>query len=166
MFGDGMFGKMNFVHFGGHRHCVVDVLWRTIKQKEYQGQVLAIRIDEFLTSRVNKNVCREYNIRSSFQLTMSVWICSIYDTRALNRVRTADNIGHHGIQSRNNCGILWQRDVNTGNNMFGITMILWRNDTRPLPFQRTPTAQPATTIITTTTNIAAQMLFHCAGEID
>jgi hypothetical protein len=34
IFGDGMFGKKNLVHFGGHRHGVVDVLWRTLKQKK------------------------------------------------------------------------------------------------------------------------------------
>lgn len=60
IFGDGMFGKKNFVHFGGHRHGVVDVLWRTLKQKEYQGQVVAITIDEFLTSQVSTNVCRQF----------------------------------------------------------------------------------------------------------
>jgi hypothetical protein len=53
IFGDGMFGKKNLVHLGGHRHGVVGVLWRKLKQKEYQGQVVAIRIDEFLTSQVS-----------------------------------------------------------------------------------------------------------------
>jgi hypothetical protein len=56
IFGDSMFGKNNSVHFRGHKHGVADVLWRVLKQKEKQGQVVAIKIDEFLTSQVGTKV--------------------------------------------------------------------------------------------------------------
>jgi hypothetical protein len=71
IFGDGMFGKKNSVHIRGHKHGVVDVLWKVLKQKEKQGQIVAIKIDEFLTSQVSIEVLDNF-IRSSFQLTTSV----------------------------------------------------------------------------------------------
>lgn len=56
-FGDAMFGKKNAVHFSGHRHGLVDVLWRTLKRRERQGQLIAITLDEYLSSQVSTNVC-------------------------------------------------------------------------------------------------------------
>jgi hypothetical protein len=47
-----MFGRKNAVHFSGHRHGLVDVLWKVMKRQECQGHLLAITIDEHFKSQV------------------------------------------------------------------------------------------------------------------
>jgi hypothetical protein len=46
-----MFGK-DGIHPRGKRAGVVNVLWRTLKRRERQGHVVAITVDEYLTSQV------------------------------------------------------------------------------------------------------------------
>ena len=72
IFGNAMFGtKKNSVHFSGHRHGLVDVLWRTIKKRERQGHIIAIEINEYLTSQVRAHICLQAQL-------ISIYIDTIY----------------------------------------------------------------------------------------
>lgn len=52
VFGRGMFGNGEN-RYRGHRKSPVNKFWSTLKQREARGEVLVIKVDEFLTSKVS-----------------------------------------------------------------------------------------------------------------
>ncbi|KAI9596177.1 hypothetical protein BDF19DRAFT_422178 [Syncephalis fuscata] len=50
VFGDAMFGKQNNV-YKGHRSAVVNRCWQMLKRRECRGDLVAIKIDEYLSSQ-------------------------------------------------------------------------------------------------------------------
>ncbi|ORE22441.1 hypothetical protein BCV71DRAFT_286484 [Rhizopus microsporus] len=92
-FGSGIFWKKS-MKFKGHRIRVTDVLYRALKRKEAQGDIIVVTVDEFRTSRV----CSSCN-----QI--------VFTTSLLN---------FHNIQSCSGCGLLWKRDINASKNIFKI----------------------------------------------
>lgn len=114
IFGDGMFGK-DSVKLKGNRTGVTGVLWRAIKKREREGDLLAITIDEFKTSRI-------------------CYKC--YDD-SLGKV---DNVRGVGVLGCKNCQTLWQRDVNAAKNMQLISSYIWNGLDRPIMFCRRSTA--------------------------
>jgi hypothetical protein len=46
-----MFGGKNSVPMAGKQHDIVDMIWREIKKRENAGELVAIPIDEYLSSR-------------------------------------------------------------------------------------------------------------------
>lgn len=111
IFGDGMFGK-DGVKIKGIRTGVVGKLWRCIKRREALGDLLAIPIDEYLTSQ----------------------ICSKCRTRTLN---SHSAVKGNSVQVCTTCSILFQRDVNAAKNMLWISLSTWNGDGRPEAYQRT-----------------------------
>lgn len=53
VFGDAMFGAKNTVHLKGKQVGLVNVLWRQLKKREKLGELVAIKIDEYLTSQAS-----------------------------------------------------------------------------------------------------------------
>ena len=51
VFGNAMFNK-DGVPMRGQRVGVTNILWKTLKRRERQGHLVAITIDEYLTSQV------------------------------------------------------------------------------------------------------------------
>jgi hypothetical protein len=51
VFGDAMFGKKNNTAIRGKQVGVVNILWKMLKRKERLGELVAITIDEYLTSQ-------------------------------------------------------------------------------------------------------------------
>ncbi|KAH8556370.1 hypothetical protein BGW37DRAFT_472249, partial [Umbelopsis sp. PMI_123] len=51
VFGSAMFNKVG-VPMRGQRVGVTNILWKTLKRRERQGHLVAIAIDEYLTSQV------------------------------------------------------------------------------------------------------------------
>ncbi|KAH8555769.1 hypothetical protein BGW37DRAFT_478482, partial [Umbelopsis sp. PMI_123] len=91
--GNAMFNKDD-VPMRGQRVGVTNILWKTLKRKERQGHLVAITIDEYLTSQ----------------------ICNHCRNRTLQKVKTADGVSHHSI-------LVWQSlDINAAKNMYGIAM--------------------------------------------
>jgi hypothetical protein len=55
-FGDAMFGgPRNSMKHQGKQSGLVDVLWRVLRRRENLGQLVAITVDEYLTSQVPTN---------------------------------------------------------------------------------------------------------------
>ncbi|KAH8548160.1 hypothetical protein BGW37DRAFT_507662 [Umbelopsis sp. PMI_123] len=55
VFGNAMFNK-DGVPMRGQRVGVTNILWKTLKRRERQGHLVAITIDEYLTSRTADGV--------------------------------------------------------------------------------------------------------------
>ncbi|KAH8554042.1 hypothetical protein BGW37DRAFT_483290, partial [Umbelopsis sp. PMI_123] len=82
-----------------------------------QGHLVALTIDEYLTSQV---IYANMKLRESMML------------KPLGLPRfTADGVSHHSILVCNHCHILWQRDINAAKNMYGIAMAMWTDGRRP-----------------------------------
>ncbi|KAG0165793.1 hypothetical protein DFQ30_007988 [Apophysomyces sp. BC1015] len=101
VFGAGMFG--NNCHYKGHRKAAVNKLWGSLKRREARGEVLVLKIDEYLTSQ----------------------ICNKCKARNLRKVVTPDRILHHGIQACKSCGMYWNRDINASKSMLYIAQSIW-----------------------------------------
>lgn len=63
-FGSGMLGK-DSVKFKGHRTGITGVLYRALKRRERQGDVIVVTVDEFRTSKVC-NSCGKMAFTSAF----------------------------------------------------------------------------------------------------
>ena len=106
-FGSGIFWKKS-MKFKGHRIRVTDVLYRALKRKEAQGDIIVVTVDEFRTSRV-----QDYSLNI---LLNSLQVCS-----SCNQiVFTTSLLNFHNIQSCSGCGLLWKRDINASKNIFKI----------------------------------------------
>ncbi|KAH8549964.1 hypothetical protein BGW37DRAFT_499600 [Umbelopsis sp. PMI_123] len=79
VFGNAMFNK-DGVPMRGQRVGVTNILWKTLKRRERQGHLVAITIDEYLTSQ----------------------ICNHCRNRTLQKVKTADGVSHHNINAAKN----------------------------------------------------------------
>lgn len=55
VFGNGMANK-DGVKIHGKRVGVTNILWRTLKRRERHGDLVAISIDEYLTSQVSYRI--------------------------------------------------------------------------------------------------------------
>jgi hypothetical protein len=53
IFGNAMFGDKNSMHIKGKQHGIVDMIWRELKRRERAGELIAIPIDEYLSSQVS-----------------------------------------------------------------------------------------------------------------
>ncbi|KAL1931137.1 hypothetical protein VTP01DRAFT_10274 [Rhizomucor pusillus] len=95
---------------------------RMLKRREARGEAVIVTIDEYHTSQV----------------------CHSCLARCLRNVTTEDNISHHGIIDCQNCGMLWNRDVNASMNMYYIASRVWQGLGRPEPFVRPTSNQPTT----------------------
>lgn len=51
VFGAGMFGK-DGAPLKGQKSGVVNILWKELKKREANGEVVVVKIDEYLTSQV------------------------------------------------------------------------------------------------------------------
>ncbi|KAF7721224.1 hypothetical protein EC973_005086, partial [Apophysomyces ossiformis] len=116
VFGDGMFGK-DSVKLKGHRSGVVGKSWKHIKRRERRGELLAVEMDEYLTSQV----------------------CNNCNNKDMKKITTADGISFHGILACKHCGVLWQRDINACKNIFSIALSMWVGEGRLQRFSRLPT---------------------------
>lgn len=110
VFGNGMFGK-DVVKLKGLRCGVVGILWRCLKKKEAAGELLAISIDEYKTSR----------------------ICCQCDSDSLSGI---SNVKGHSVLVCKTCNTLWQRDVNAAKNMMKISLSIWKGEGRPSVYSR------------------------------
>lgn len=110
VFGDGMFGK-DRVKLKGHRNGVVEKLYRTLKSKEAEGQLIVITIDEYKTSKTC-SLCFHDDVR-------------IISSKTFRGV---------GVVSCSQCSKLWQRDSNAANNMMTISKSIWSGQGRPPMF--------------------------------
>ncbi|CEP17611.1 hypothetical protein [Parasitella parasitica] len=113
VFGSGMFGK-DSVKLKGNKTGVTDILWRAIKKREKEGDLLAITIDEFKTSRICYR-CYEDSLKK------------------------VDNVKGVSVLGCENCKTLWQRDVNAAKNMLLISSYIWNDHDRPFMFRRRTT---------------------------
>ncbi|KAL1931547.1 hypothetical protein VTP01DRAFT_9690 [Rhizomucor pusillus] len=95
---------------------------RMLKRPEARGEAVIVTIDEYRTSQV----------------------CHSCLARSLRNVTSEDNISHHGILDCQNCGMLWNRDVNASKNMYYIASRVWLGLGRPEPFVRPTSNQPTT----------------------
>ncbi|KAL1930767.1 hypothetical protein VTP01DRAFT_10929 [Rhizomucor pusillus] len=82
VFGSGMFGKD--VPLKGQQSGVVGILWKELKKREANGEVVVATIDEYLTSQ----------------------ICHTCLSRILENVVTDDGVKHHRIQVCKSCRTL------------------------------------------------------------
>lgn len=85
VFGDGMFGKDN-VKLKGNRCGVTDKLWKALKRREKSGNLVAVTVDEYLTSQICRK-CKKRRLVDAGNKGRSTLICL-------------------------ECLIIWQRDVN------------------------------------------------------
>jgi hypothetical protein len=53
IFGNAMFGHNNSMHIKGKQHGIVNVIWRELKRRERAGELIAVEIDEYLSSQVS-----------------------------------------------------------------------------------------------------------------
>jgi hypothetical protein len=56
IFGNAMFGANNSMTIKGKRHGLVDKIWKELKRREAAGELIAVKIDEYLSSQVSKQV--------------------------------------------------------------------------------------------------------------
>jgi len=112
-----MFGKKDGTSLKGKQHGIVNKLWKELKKRERAGELIAVPIDEYLSSQ----------------------ICHSCALRELEKVKTQDNITHHGVLVCKNCQTLWQRDVVASKNLFWIAAQIILESERPLPFRRQST---------------------------
>ncbi|KAI7901703.1 uncharacterized protein BX663DRAFT_562168 [Cokeromyces recurvatus] len=101
VFGSGMFGKDN-VKLKGLGCGVVGKLYTSSKKREAEGQLIAITIDEFKTSKT-RNLCffDDLKIISTKSFKGVVVVCC------------------------KRCSKVWQRDSNAANNMMTISKSIW-----------------------------------------
>ncbi|PHZ08201.1 uncharacterized protein RHIMIDRAFT_79151 [Rhizopus microsporus ATCC 52813] len=99
VFGVGIFGK-DSIKLKRNRCGATGVFWRALKRRETAGDLIAVTIDEYKTSKV----C---NARNSDLLTSMPGLkgCS--------------------VQVCNICKALWQRDINACKNMLSISLSVW-----------------------------------------
>ena len=103
-----MFGK-DLVKLKGNKCGVTGVLWRALKKREKEGDLLAVTIDEFMTSRIC-NICYEDSLKK------------------------VDGVKGHSVLGCQNCKTLWQRDINAAKNMLLISSLIWNGYGRPEVF--------------------------------
>ncbi|GAA5813120.1 hypothetical protein MFLAVUS_006589 [Mucor flavus] len=110
--GAGMFGKDN-VKLKGNRSGVTGVLWCALKKREAEGGLIAVTIDEYLTSQ----------------------ICSVYGHGTLK------DVGNKGksLLIRETCNKIWQRDVNAARNMLAVATSIFKTKDVPTAFKRATT---------------------------
>ena len=108
--GNGMFNK-DSVKLKGLRTGVTGILWRAIKRREKEGDLIALEIDEFKTSK----------------------ICSRCYGDSLKKV---EGVKGQSVLGCTNCQTLWQRDINAAKNMSLIASYIWNGHKRPPMFQR------------------------------
>ena len=106
-----MFGK-DSVKIKGVRTGVTGVLWRFLKRREKEGDLLAIEIDEYKTSK-------------------NCYLC--YGNKTLKEVEGTKGVS---VKACNKCHTIWQRDVNAAKNMSLISSYVWNNRPRPAIYQR------------------------------
>ena len=110
VFGAGMFGK-NSMKLKGNRCGVTGVFWRAVKRREAAGDLIAVTIDEYKTSKVC-NACNNDPLARMSELKG----CSVLVCKA--------------------CKTLWQRDINACKNMLSISLSIWNGRGRPSKYRR------------------------------
>ncbi|KAG2196098.1 hypothetical protein INT46_005769 [Mucor plumbeus] len=90
----------------GNKCRVTGILWRALKKREKEGDLLVVTIDEYMTSR----------------------ICNIFYEDSLRKV---DGVKGHSVLGCQNCKTLWQRDINPAKNMLLISSLTWNGSDRP-----------------------------------
>ena len=110
VFGAGMFGK-NSMKLKGNRCGIAGVFWRALKRREAAGDLIAVTIDEYKTSKVC-NACNNDPLARMSELKG----CSVLVCKA--------------------CKTLWQRDINACKNMLSISLSIWNGRGRPSKYRR------------------------------
>ena len=54
VFGNAMFRAKNTQKIKGHRTGIVDIIWREIKRRERAGDLVAVTVDEYLSSQASQ----------------------------------------------------------------------------------------------------------------
>ncbi|KAL1927275.1 hypothetical protein VTP01DRAFT_3904 [Rhizomucor pusillus] len=85
--------------------CSIDPGRKILKRREARGKAVIVTIDKYRTSQV----------------------CHSCLARSLRNVTTEDSISHHGVLDCQNCGMLWNRDVNASKNMYYIASRVWQD---------------------------------------
>ncbi|KAI7864089.1 uncharacterized protein EV154DRAFT_488962 [Mucor mucedo] len=103
VFGEGMFGK-NLVKLKG----MTGVMWRSLKKREAAGELIAITIVEYETSKV-------------------------YSQSYFDDLKVIKTPGFKGskVLCCQKCEKVWQRDVNAARNMMIISKAIWLGEGRP-----------------------------------
>lgn len=109
VFGDGMFGKDN-VKLKGNRCGVTGILWKALKRREKSGNLVAVTVDEYLTSQIC-SVCKKRRLVDAGNKGRSTLICL-------------------------ECLTIWQRDVNAARNMLEKAESVWKTGEYPEEFKR------------------------------
>ncbi|ORE11873.1 hypothetical protein BCV72DRAFT_331883 [Rhizopus microsporus var. microsporus] len=110
VFGAGMFGK-DSIKLKRNRCGATGVFWRALKRREAAGDLIAVTIDEYKTSKVC-NACNSDSLTGMPGLKgCSIQVCSI-------------------------CKTLWQRDINACKNMLSISLSIWDGRGRPFQYSR------------------------------
>ncbi|KAG2191846.1 hypothetical protein INT46_010558 [Mucor plumbeus] len=97
--------KVPLIVFGAGMF-VTGIFWHALKNREKEGDLLVVTIDEFMTSRTC-NLCHEDSLRK------------------------ADGVKGHSVLGCQNCKTLWQRDINAAKNMLLISSLIWNGNGRP-----------------------------------
>jgi transposase len=95
----------DLVKLKDNKYRVTGILWRALKKREKEGDLLVVTIDEYMTSR----------------------IFNIYYEDSLRKV---DGVKGHSILGCQNCKTLWQRDINAAKNMLLISSLTWNGNGR------------------------------------
>ncbi|ORE06340.1 hypothetical protein BCV72DRAFT_335980 [Rhizopus microsporus var. microsporus] len=119
IFEDGLKGSTH-VRFRGRIVETSEMIYKDLKKREKQGELLVLDINEFRASSVCFE-CHQRNLRH----------------------HTAQERAFYNILICNDCNIFWNRDVLAAKNMMFISTQLWPGNERSDIFSR-PTGQRAT----------------------
>jgi hypothetical protein len=138
VFGNAMFGaKKNGQKMKGQKAGIVNIIWREVKRRERAGDLVAVTIDEYLSSQVSKPLHKRIHLFLTYFFKRMLYkICHSCHERNLEKVKTEDHITHHGVLACKSCGTLWQRDVVASKNLYWIAQSAWAGHGRPEEFQR------------------------------
>jgi hypothetical protein len=71
IFGNAMFGHNNSTHFKGKQHGIVDKIWKELKRRERAGELIAITIDEYLSSQVSIGI---WNMKHHMAIVLMAYL--------------------------------------------------------------------------------------------
>ncbi|CEG81642.1 hypothetical protein RMATCC62417_15815 [Rhizopus microsporus] len=112
IFGDGLKGSTH-VRLRGRRVGASEMVYKNLKKREKQGELLVLDINEFKTSSVCFE-CHQRNLKH----------------------HTAQERTFYNILICNDCNIFWNLDVLAAKNMMFISTQLWSGNERPNIFSR------------------------------
>lgn len=116
---------------------------KLLKQAEYKGEVVVVRIDEYNTSQVSRE-CRENSLHNAIvvigidEYNVSQ-VCSVCGVKSLSKaVVEIDNCTEHlySVLVCSRCRTHWNRDTNASKNMFIIARSIVTTGVRPSAYSR------------------------------